>query len=118
MKLITFFISLTLLAMPAIAETQEAGLAALQELGRLNGQALACSEMGSSGKAKALMIQHAPKTRRYGEVFEEATNASFLEQGKSAEHCPSSRDFADRLAALALRLQATLPAVPQALISP
>ena len=110
MKPIAFFVALTLIALPAFAETPEAGLAALQELGRLNGQALACSQMGLSGKAKALMIKHSPKTRRYGEVFEEATNAAFLEQGKNADSCPSANDFAGRLSALSTRLQATLPA--------
>jgi hypothetical protein len=111
MKPIALLVSLTLIALPVVAETPEAGLATLQELGQLNGQALACSQMGLSGKAKALMIKHSPKTRRYGEVFEEATHAAFLEQGKNADSCPIAHDFAGRLSALATRLQATLPAV-------
>ena len=111
MKPIALFAALTLIALPVFAETQEAGLAALQELGRFNGQSLACSQLSFSGKAKALMIQHAPKTRRHGEVFEEATNAAFLEQGKTPESCPTASDFANRLSALSARLQAALPAM-------
>ncbi len=114
MKTYALLALLTLLAAPAFAEAPEAGLAALQELGQLNGQALACSQMAISGKAKGLMIRHSPKTRRYGEVFEEATNASFLTQGKTADNCPTPADFSRRLADLAQRLQSTLPATPAA----
>lgn len=110
MKPIALCLSLALLALPVAAEPQDAGLSALQDLGLLNGQALACSQMAVSGKAKALMIRHAPKTRRYGEVFEEATNAAFLEQGKIANGCPTATVFAGRLSVLTARLQASLPA--------
>lgn len=86
----------------------DAGMADLSDLGRLNGQALACGQMQAVGEAKALMIKHAPKTRRYGEVFEEATNSGFLAQGKAAT-CPSPAELAERMGRLATRLQATLP---------
>ena len=112
MKLISLLASLALFSLPAIGEMPEAGLAALQELGRLNGQALACSQLAQSGKAKALMIRHAPKTRRSGEVFEDATHASFLAQGSDPDSCPSVEGFAARLSDLAVRLQAALPATP------
>ena len=80
MNRLSLFALLTLLAGTAAAEP-EAALAAIADLGRLNGQALACSQMAAAGQAKSLMIRHAPKTRRYGEAFEEATNAAFLAQG-------------------------------------
>lgn len=110
MKPIALCLSLALLALPVAAESQDAGLSALQDLGQLNGQALACSQMAVSGKAKSLMIRHAPKTRRYGEVFEEATNAAFLEQGKIEGGCPTATVFTARLSVLTARLQASLPA--------
>lgn len=110
MKRISLLVSLLLIAVPAFAADPDAGLAAIQDLGRLNGQALACGEMATSGKAKALMIRHAPKTRRYGELFEEATNAAFLTQGKDTDGCPKAVEFSARLAELGGRLQATLPA--------
>jgi len=109
MKYLHFFVLLTFASLTVFAEAPDAGMAALQNLGQLNGQALACTQMAFSGKAKALMIKHAPKTRRYGEVFEEATNASFLEQGKALDRCPAPKEFDRRLSELAARLQTTLP---------
>jgi hypothetical protein len=112
MKLISLLALLALFSLPAIGEEPDTGLVALKELGQLNGQALACSQFAQSGKAKAMMIRHAPKTRRFGEVFEEATNASFLTQGSNPDSCPSADGFASRLGDLAVRLQAALPATP------
>ena len=100
---------LFLITGPALANP-EAGLVAVRDLGAVNGQALACSQMAISGQAKALMIKHAPKTRRYGELFEEATNTAFLTQGKDQDRCPSSAELSEKLAELAGRLQAALPA--------
>lgn len=105
-----FFLTAALLAAAGTALAgPDAGLDAIDDLGRLNGQALACDQMGTSGKAKGLMISHAPKTRRYGEVFEAATNAAFLAQGKDQNGCPPPADFARRLLELTSRLQAALP---------
>lgn len=109
MKRIALFASLVLITAPLLAADPEAGLSAIRDLGRVNGQALACGELASSGKVKALMIRHAPKTRSYGEVFEEATNAAFLAQGKDQEGCPKPVEFAARLSELSGRLQLTLP---------
>jgi hypothetical protein len=106
-------ITLCLLAGNALAEPDAAaGLANIQSLGQLNGQALACQQMALSSQSKSLMIKHAPKTRRYGEVFEEATNAGYLEQGKDTDKCASAADFKKRLADLAAQLQSTLPPAP------
>lgn len=111
MKRIPLIAVLCLLAGAALAEVDaSAGLAAIQDLGRVNGQALACGQMATSSQSKQLMIRHAPKTRRYGELFEEATNAAFLRQGKDQDSCPQPAEFAARLSELAGRLQATLPA--------
>lgn len=111
MKRIALSAALCLLAGATLADADaDAGLAAIQDLGRVNGQALACGEMASAGQAKSLMIRHAPKTRRYGEAFEEATNAAFLTQGKDQDGCPQPAAFAARLAELSGRLRAALPA--------
>ena len=109
MKRIALLVSLLLIAGTAVAADLEAGLAAIQDLGRVNGQALACGQMATSGKAKALMIRHSPKTRRYGEVFEEATSAAFLAQGKDQDGCPQPTEFSARIFELSGRLQTTLP---------
>ena len=102
---------LIILAGPAAAgvDAVAAALAAIGDLGRLNGQALACSQMGSASQAKTLMIRHAPKTRRYGEVFEERTSEAFLAQGGDLTICPSAAEFSRRLDELSLRLQSLLP---------
>lgn len=114
MKRISLIAGLCLFAGSALAQSDAAdnaaGLAAIQALGKLNGQALACSQMAVSGQSKSLMIKHAPKTRRYGEAFEEATNAAYLEQGKDQDGCPKPVEFSARLSELSGRLQATLPA--------
>lgn len=109
MKLVALLVPLLLLAGPVAADV-DAGLAAIQELGRINGQGLACSQMAATAQAKALMIKHAPKTRRYGEAFEEATNAAFLAQGQAA--CPQAAELTARLGEVAARLQVTLPPAP------
>lgn len=87
----------------------DAGLAAVQDLGSLNGQALACGQMAISGKTKGLMLAYAPKTRSYGEAFEEATNAVYLEQGRDQGSCPEAADFTVKLNELSARLQKALP---------
>ena len=72
-------LSLTL-ANPAFAEDVEAGLAAVRQLGTLNGQALACAEKDAAAHAKLLMLAHAPKTQRFGTAYEEATQEGYLAQ--------------------------------------
>lgn len=111
MKHLAPFAALICLAGPAAADT-EAGLAIIGDLGQLNGQALACGQTSAVAEAKTLVIRHAPKTRRYGEIFEEQTNAAFLRQGKGQQVCPTAADFSGRLQSLARRLQTALP-VPQ-----
>lgn len=101
--------ALAALSLPAAADTP-VGSSEINELGRVNGQALACGEMAASRQAKSLMIRHAPKTRGYGEQFEAETNTAFLAQGKSAEPCPTAANFSGKLSKLAERLQAVLPA--------
>ena len=110
MKRIALLVSLVLITAPVVAADSDAGILAIQDMGRVNGQALACGDRATAGNAKALMIRHAPKTRRYGEVFEEATNAAFLAQGKDQDSCPKPVEFAARLAELSGRLQLNLPA--------
>ncbi len=62
--------------------------AAVQTLGRLNGQALACQHKEVGARIKAIMINRVPKTRPMGELFENATTAAFLAQGNDKAACP------------------------------
>lgn len=115
MKRLILLAVLSVLAGRTAADDQAsaAAVAALGDLGRLNGQALACGEQAVAAQAKQLAIRHAPKTRRYGELFEQATSTAFLGQGQP-EHppCPPAADFSGRLEELAQRLQTVLPAAP------
>ena len=98
----------------------ELGLQAIAELAQVNGQALACQDRQTAGRAKNLMIAHAPKTARFGSVYEEGTQQSYTAQMNSTLACPDAPSFSVRLDALAKRLQTTLPAVvtDAALINP
>ncbi len=105
------FILLSLtIANPAVAEDVEAGLAAVKQLGTLNGQALACSEKDSAAHAKVLMLAHSPKTARFGAAYEEATQEGYLAQTRAAGACPDTKAFASRIDEIAQRLKTALPA--------
>lgn len=96
---------------PASAAAAAAtGLQAVAALAQVNGLALACQERDAARRAKALMLAHAPKTQRYGMVFDDGTQQAFLAQTRTLTACPDATSFTARLDALAQRLQADLPA--------
>ena len=102
----------TLLA-PAQAQTPspiELGLQAIVELAQVNGQALACQEMKAAGRAKNIMIAHAPKTARFGNAYETGTQQSYAAQIGGATDCPSSAALTAKLDMLAQQLKISLPA--------
>jgi hypothetical protein len=86
------------------------GLQAINDLAQINGQALACQELKAAGRAKSLMIAHAPKTTRFGNAYEEGTKQSYSLQINSTLACPDAATLSARLDALAQRLQTSLPA--------
>lgn len=100
------------LALPVAADSpSDAGLAEVRSLGLLNGQALACSHKQTAARIKAVMINHAPKSRRYGEAFEAATSQAFLAQVKiDPAACQDEQALASQAEDLAARLQAAVPA--------
>lgn len=100
------------LALPAAADLPaDAGLPEVRELGLLNGQALACSRNQAASRIKKIIIQHAPKSRRYGEAFEAATSAAFLAQLKmDPAACQEEPALASQAEEVAARLQAAVPA--------
>lgn len=71
---------------------------AIEALGRLNGQALACNQPAIGSRARNAVVTTAPKNRETGAAFEAATNAAFLEQGRGGA-CPDvatlNRDLAE-----------------------
>lgn len=100
--------------LPAFAEDAEAGLAAVRQLGALNGQALACADRDAAAHAKLLMLAHAPKTQRFGAAYEEATQESYLAQTRASGACPDAKTLAGRIGEVAQRLQTALPAAQPA----
>ncbi|PKO47781.1 MAG: hypothetical protein CVU31_07925 [Betaproteobacteria bacterium HGW-Betaproteobacteria-4] len=106
MKIFAPLLALTLCAVANTALAADEGAAAVETLGRLNGIALACQQPALVARARNAIITTAPKTRGYGETFESATNAAYLEQGKGVA-CPDPASLASDMAAAEKRLQAS-----------
>ena len=106
MKIAAPLLALTLCAVPNSTLATDDGTAAVEAIGRLNGIALACQQPALVARARNAVITIAPKTRGYGEAFENATNAAYLEQGKGAT-CPDAASLASNMAAAEKRLQAS-----------
>lgn len=90
-------------------DSTEIGVAEVRTLGTLNGQALACRQFAASSEAKTLMIGYVPKTRRYGILFETATNAAFLASTQQGTPCAIEADLIAQLAESATALKAVFP---------
>jgi hypothetical protein len=93
--------ALTALALLAVlaaapASAAETGTAEIEALGRINGLALACQQPAIASRARNAMITTAPRTRANGELFENATQAAYLEHGKGGT-CPDVAALAGRL---------------------
>lgn len=105
-------VPLLLLALSGIATpglAADAGSAAVEQLGRINGIALACQQPAIASRARNSVQTSAPKTRAIGEIFEQATNGAFLDQGKGLA-CPDTAALVGRLEAADKDLQAAFPA--------
>ena len=103
------FCALCAMVSAAAADTAgtEAELAAVADLGQVNGIALACNRADLVTKAKALMVARVPKTRAFGEAFETSTNDAFRAQGSEA--CPVDVVLSLRLEAADLKLGNAFP---------
>ncbi len=113
LKRLVLLLPLLALALPAPAsEEAAAGLAVVRELGRLNGQMLACGRKDAAAWVRVLMLNHAPKTRAYGEAYEEGTQEAFVAHNRGAA-CPAPAELTRRLDEVAQRLKAALPAPGQ-----
>jgi hypothetical protein len=98
-----------LLALTHSSHAADEGTAAVTALGELNGIALACKQPALVSRARNIIVTTAPKTRDFGEIFENATNAAFLEQGKG-NPCPDSATLVGQINAAEKRLQSAFPA--------
>lgn len=109
MKYLSSLLALLMLANPATAENDSPALAGLlagaRDLGQVNGVALACNQATVVERAKAMMILRAPKTRRFGEAFEEASSAAYNAQATSGGACPEAVVQMLKLEMTELRMQ-------------
>jgi len=110
MKFLLSTLAATLLSLSAAqAFAVEDGAAAIEAIGKVNGMALACQQPAIASRARNAVITIAPKTRSSGELFENATNAAYLEQGKGVV-CPDTASFSKALGEAEKNLQAAFPA--------
>lgn len=80
-------------------------LDAVQSLGQLNGQALACSQKDNIKKIKSVMINYAPKSRQHGASFEQATHEAFLDRSNKPEECSDASLIALKVEDITNRLR-------------
>ncbi len=102
LALATLAAALTLSSPAAFAG--DAGTTAIEALGKVNGIALACQQPAVASRARNALVTTAPKTRANGEIFENATNAAYLEQGKGVA-CPDAATLANLVGAAEKGLQ-------------
>lgn len=108
-RLITLYVAAMFAAAAHAGETESPVIAELlagvAELGSVNGTALACGYTDLLPKAKAMMLLRMPKTRRFGEAYEEASSAAFRAMTNGNQPCPEAVILALRLEAVDLKLQ-------------
>jgi hypothetical protein len=69
----------------------------IQALGALNGIALQCKYYQETQRMKKALVSILPKRRQLGQVFDDATNESFLAFIKQAASCPDEAEFEHRV---------------------
>lgn len=100
---------LSMFAAPLVAAGEPGaapGLKTIERLGEVNGQALACGAKELSDRARALMLEFAPRRPEYGAAFEQATNRGYLAQVRGGAACPEPGVIALRLEEVATALRA------------
>jgi len=94
MKIRGFFaFSLFLLGSSSAIAINDAQQQAIESLGQLNGIALQCTRTPEMQSMKQAMVDNLPKQRSLGEVYDNATNASFINFAKNNKACPDHKGF-------------------------
>ena len=83
---------LLFIQVPAGAASTEQ-LAAIKRLGKLNGIALQCKALPQTQRMKRALVMSLPKRRQLGELFDNETNASFMQFIKENATCPSPQEL-------------------------
>ncbi|MET0068475.1 MAG: hypothetical protein ABW096_00445 [Candidatus Thiodiazotropha sp.] len=93
------------------AGAQNSGqLAAISDLGRLNGIALHCKALVETQRMKRVLVATLPKRRQLGELFDYETNRSFMAFIEKDEACPSPQSLTLQVDEALQRLQSLYPA--------
>lgn len=77
---------------------------AINELGRLNGLALACGHPDVAARIGKAVVARFERTRANGAAFEQATQDAFITQGRGASPCPARAELAVGLEVVLLAL--------------
>ena len=86
------------------AETEEQ-MQAVKAMGALYGIALPCKYLQQTRRIKSGMVENLPKKRYLGQVFEQATNESFLDFTRTGVACPGETEMAAQIDAAIQELQ-------------
>lgn len=106
MKIFSYLLFVYMVSLnPVFAAETEDQLLAIKEMGALYGIALPCQYLQQTRRIKAGMVENLPKRRYLGQVFEQATNDSFLEFTRSGAACPGEDEMAGRVDAAIEGLQ-------------
>ena len=89
---------------PTLAQDEK--LDAISALGDINGIALHCNGLAQTQKIKRALVQTLPKRRQLGELFDYATNKSFMAFIEANSECPSQQALAQRVDKALQRLKA------------
>ena len=68
---------------------------AIESIGELNGVALQCSYIDKVQLIKLVLVKNLPKQRILGQLFEDATNRSFMKFMESGQDCPRIDQFSN-----------------------
>jgi len=99
-------IALLLMAWQTPTLAQDAKLDAISALGDINGIALNCNGLAQTQKIKRELVLTLPKRRQLGELFDYATNKSFMAFIEANSECPSQQALAQRVDKALQRLKA------------
>jgi hypothetical protein len=89
---------------PTLAQDEK--LDAISALGDINGIALHCNGLAQTQKIKRELVLTLPKRRQLGELFDYATNKSFMAFIEQNSECPSQEALAQRVDKALQRLKA------------
>ena len=97
MSLRLFWVLLCCRLSGAVQASDDPRYQSVVELGELNGIALQCKRLDQVRRMKSAVVLYAPKERRYGLAFDQATNDAFLAFIKNQDACPSADGLARRV---------------------